>query len=332
LSNNLMKTLAGIWCVLPFLFSACSPPEQATSSSQPVATGATQQLAEVAVNSPAPEQALAPLPEDATVSSPELNEIRPGIHHIRWFVPKGPLQPGPYTINLLQVDLSRPDIRARVVPAQDSLETTSSICRRSGAFAGINGGPFNEAGPVGLLVLDGEIIQRPPGDSSPRAALGLNKQTAWVDIVSASGENLAGRMEVPFFDWNMARYVLGAGPMLIRAGRVDISAEKEGFSAGEDYQPDVPMARSAVGIRGSILLLLTVDGNAPKRSIGFILEQAAGFLQSRSGAWYAMALEGGKSAAMFLDGQLISVPSAPGGQEQPVANAICIFAEDEVKN
>src|SRR5207247_6227284 len=66
--------------------------------------------------------------------------------------------------------------------------------------------------------------------------------------------------------------VIGGGPTLVRDGRVVVSEDTEGF------KPDVVAGRAprtAVGIQGRRLLLVTVDGREPAISVGMSLLEVA---------------------------------------------------------
>ncbi|HEY9766079.1 MAG TPA: phosphodiester glycosidase family protein [Chroococcales cyanobacterium] len=66
---------------------------------------------------------------------------------------------GPEMINVLRLDLRKVSLRPQVA-ANFNRETVSSIARRWGAIAAINGSFFSmrNGQPIGLLVLDGQII------------------------------------------------------------------------------------------------------------------------------------------------------------------------------
>jgi len=272
----------------------------------------------------------------ATRSVRAVLPLAPGVNHLHWhIVERPPLQPGPWNINALSVDLSQPGIEVRVVPAIGGLETTSGIARRVGAIAAVNGGYFNSEGPLGLVVANGKVLSPTVSWKPPRAALGLNGDKAWLDIVDQKGDELIPLHPTQRFDWKQAEYVLGGGPRIILQGRVDINAEEEGFDENSGIELNGVDPWTAVGVRRNQLFLVTVDGRQPGLSAGWKIEQMAGFLIRECGAQTAMVLDGGGSTTMVVDGQVVNFPSdhdARGrpGVERPVANAICIFS-NEVK-
>lgn len=75
---------------------------------------------------------------------------------------------GPLNINILQVNLNEPRLEWRVVQANDRIvsqnETVSSMARRTGALAGINGDYFligSTGEPISVTVIDNELWKQP---------------------------------------------------------------------------------------------------------------------------------------------------------------------------
>ncbi|MGM0414793.1 MAG: phosphodiester glycosidase family protein, partial [Bacillota bacterium] len=113
-------------------------------------------------------------------------------------------------------------------------------------------------------------------------------------------------------------HALGAGPQLIEDASVKITSYREGF------QEDVVSGnspRSAAGITAdNKLLLVTVDGRQPDRSIGISLEELADFMLDL-GAVKAMNLDGGASTRMMVRGFTMNIPSS----ERNIGNALLIL-------
>ena len=275
--------------------------------------------------------------KSATCGLKVSREIAPGIHHLHWYVPRTPLQVGPWNINTLSIDLKRPEIEVRVVEAQNGLETTSGICRRVGAIVAVNGGDFNKQGPLGLLVIDGEIRSHSIASRPPRTSLGLLGDKAWIDLLKEEEGNFHSQNPTRWFDWSEAKYILEGGPLLVNrmkvAKRGKIDYQTEGFDESSDLNPDGYAPRTIVGIQKERLFLMTVDGEQPDLSIGMKLGNAAGYLVRMCNAPYGMALDGGDSTTMAIQGKLINFPCYRDqtGQlrERPVANAICVFVKKE---
>ena len=123
--------------------------------------------------------------------------------------------------------------------------------------------------------------------------------------------------------------VVGAGPRLLRAGRVAVAARAEGFAP-----PQAPSffasfvasrnPRTLAGVRADgTLLLVTVDGRAPGWSAGMTLGQAARLMRSL-GARDALNLDGGGSTTMTVRGQVVNRPSDRVG-ERPVSNGLFVM-------
>ena len=120
--------------------------------------------------------------------------------------------------------------------------------------------------------------------------------------------------------------VVGAGPRLLRGGRVAVTAKAEGFAP-----PQAPAfygsfvagrnPRTLAGVRADgKLLLVTVDGRRPGWSTGMTLFEAARLMRSL-GAREALNLDGGGSSTMTVRGEVVNRPSDRGG-ERRVSNAV----------
>jgi hypothetical protein len=119
--------------------------------------------------------------------------------------------------------------------------------------------------------------------------------------------------------------VVGAGPRLLRRGRVAVTATGEGFAP-----PQAPFygtfvaarhPRTLAGVRADgKLLLVTVDGRRPGWSTGMTLTEAARLMRSL-GARDALNLDGGGSTTMTVRGEVVNRPSDPGG-ERRVSNGV----------
>lgn len=264
----------------------------------------------------------------ATMSIRILREIAPGVEHLHWHIVKSDLQPGPWNINLLSIDLRQPGVEVRVAEAEGGLETVRSMCQRTQALAGVNGGFFNAAGPLGLVVTNGEIRSSTVSEKPPRAALGLYEDKAWIDRMDQREGQLIPQNPTRWFDWVKARFVLGGGPRIVHRMQVGqkgrIEAEEEGFDASSGIHPEGNEARTVVGIGRSQLYLMTVDGGQPGLSIGMTLAAAAGFMVRMCRSPYAMALDGGDSTTLVIQDQTINFPSGSQGGI-PVANALCVY-------
>lgn len=88
---------------------------------------------------------------------------------------------GPVCANVIRADLNTPGVRLKpAMPGERfGLDTVSSIAKKNGALAAINGTYFFSNGlPAGLLVLDGKVVSGPLYN---RSVLGLRATEAFID-------------------------------------------------------------------------------------------------------------------------------------------------------
>jgi len=114
--------------------------------------------------------------------------------------------------------------------------------------------------------------------------------------------------------------VISGGPRLVRDGRRSVEWEAEGI------KPDVAQGRAprtAVGITGRRLVIVTVDGRQSGVSVGMTLAELADFMLEM-GCADALNLDGGGSSCMWVRGTVQNRPSD--GRERPVANALMVFS------
>lgn len=112
--------------------------------------------------------------------------------------------------------------------------------------------------------------------------------------------------------------VLGAGPRLVRAGRVEITA------ASERFRPDVTdsvVARAAVGLVADGSMRWVVAEGVRPISRGLSLPALAQLLV-QLGCAEGLGLDGGPSATMVIEGRAITL--APGAAETPVATGLVV--------
>lgn len=121
--------------------------------------------------------------------------------------------------------------------------------------------------------------------------------------------------------------IINGGPQLLENHKIAITAAKEGFYHDKEFFYRFGIyrhPRTLVGIKpNGNLLLVTVDGRNPEKSIGLNFEESAKLMKAL-GAKDAINLDGGGSTAMAINGQLINTPSDASG-ERPVADAIIIL-------
>jgi len=120
--------------------------------------------------------------------------------------------------------------------------------------------------------------------------------------------------------WQKFSNILGAGPRLLRNGKIETTETIEGF------RPDVLARgpRSAVGVDAAgQVWLLAADGRDPEYSRGLTLSELAAEMK-KLGVVEAICLDGGGSTAMTINGILVNRPSD--GKERRVPNALIVTA------
>ncbi|MGE4588279.1 MAG: phosphodiester glycosidase family protein [Acidaminococcaceae bacterium] len=116
-----------------------------------------------------------------------------------------------------------------------------------------------------------------------------------------------------------AKYVIGAGPLLVSNGKADVTAVKEQFPA------DIAVGRAprtAVGLKADGSILLVVAEGRSKVSAGLTLNELADYMV-KLGAKEAMNFDGGGSSEMVLNKKVMNTPSD--GSERPVRAGLGVF-------
>jgi exopolysaccharide biosynthesis protein len=118
-------------------------------------------------------------------------------------------------------------------------------------------------------------------------------------------------------------FIIGGGPVLVKGGNVIAPAAADAEQFGEELSRK-RHPRTAIGVRADgFLVLVTVDGRQPKKSVGMTLEELA-ILMRDFGCVEAMNLDGGGSTTMVLNGRVVNNPSDAAG-ERPVSDALLVF-------
>ncbi len=123
-------------------------------------------------------------------------------------------------------------------------------------------------------------------------------------------------------DWGRAYSILGAGPQLIKSGRIAIThlQEKMPETFATDRHPRTAVGKTADGK----LLMVTVDGRQPKVSVGMSLHSLADLLIELK-AVDAINLDGGGSTTMVVNHRVVNSPSDQAG-ERAVGDAVLVFS------
>jgi hypothetical protein len=116
-------------------------------------------------------------------------------------------------------------------------------------------------------------------------------------------------------------YVLGGGPRLVRKGKPAAGADPGIYGPGF---ADARHPRTAVGLRpDGRILLVTVDGRQPGKSVGMTIAELTALLLEL-GAAEALNMDGGGSTTMVAGGRVVNSPSDPTG-ERPVGDALLVL-------
>ncbi|WP_340559769.1 phosphodiester glycosidase family protein [Streptomyces sp. GSL17-111] len=189
----------------------------------------------------------------------------------------------------------------------------------------VTGARENGGGPVPA---DG-LVLRATGDS----ATWLRRHVAVGSTVSVT-EDVVDVGTGKVLPRSAGTSVVNGGPLLLRDGAVALDPERDGWSPRDIAATDRAewftewylrrKARSAAGVTADgRLLLMTADGDQPDHGVGLTIGETAEVMRSL-GAVDAVNLDGGGSAAMAVDGTLVSSPSDAAG-ERPVADALLVL-------
>ena len=128
-------------------------------------------------------------------------------------------------------------------------------------------------------------------------------------------------------DLKGVKTAIAGGPALIKDGKalslkVPPPGARPSYSEMSKYERH---PRSAIGWSPTHLYLVTVDGRQPGLSVGMKLAELAEYLAGL-GCTEAMNLDGGKSAQMWVSGQIVNSPCQG---EDTVANAFFVVRKPE---
>jgi len=172
-----------------------------------------------------------------------------------------------------------------------------------------------------VAVIDGKGAAAIPRSGWVLSAHGT--AAAWVRAHIKPGTGLKLQTDVrlsprPAFT---PEFVIDGGPRLVRTGRT-VAAQPETGRTGfvEGRHP-----RTAVGVRADgRILLVTVDGRQPERSVGMTIAELASLLLEL-GAVEAINMDGGGSTTMVAGGRVVNSPSDLTG-ERAVGDALLVLA------
>jgi hypothetical protein len=120
----------------------------------------------------------------------------------------------------------------------------------------------------------------------------------------------------PKVQWTGVLDTIGGNPILVQDGVVTA-----GTCTGSYFCNRNPRTGVGIGSAGKILLV-TVDGRQPGRSVGMTPLEFARLFQSL-GATSALNLDGGGSTTMWVEGRIVNRPS--GTAERPVGSSLLVL-------
>ena len=181
--------------------------------------------------------------------------------------------------------------------------------------------PANPAG-LNVLVQNGCVASR-SCDMVPLAPGDLALRLTGAEVAALDAQLAVGAVvtATPVLTppWEEFTTAVGAGPRLLRDGKLAISGSEERFKS--DILNGRP-ARTAIGVtaRGTVVLVVV---EAPcSYGGGATLEDLAGLLKSR-GVVDAMNLDGGGSSALAIGAATVNYPA--GAWVRPVASGVLVF-------
>lgn len=228
-------------------------------------------------------------------------------------------------LNRLLFNPKDPNISVILGLANDnptSRETISSMLKRTGALAGVNGGFFASAGgPLGLVYKDDKLMAPEVGRRPPRSGLAITKDgTALFGRPIANGKTVK---DLDGGDWSNLSMALGAGPRLIKDGQTKITSKEEELGPGGNDITRLAARSLAALLNNGKLMLATITGYRDNHSQGAKFEATTEWLKS-TGAQQAVNFDGGASVDMVIDSLIVSDGPASTTAEKPVGTAVLV--------
>ncbi len=206
-------------------------------------------------------------------------------------------------VQMVVADLNNPRIRLGVVTTRTlgQAESVWKLLAYARPTAAITGTYFSTRTkfPVGDIVLEGDPIHL--GGVGTALCVTYDNQ---VRFVRATHNRLS--------TWGEFRLVLGAGPRLLKHGKVHLHPPGEGFRDRGVYGRSI---RTAVGVtHHNRLLMVVVTKPVSLRTLAHILQKL--------GATDAIALDGGGSSSLFYRQKLVVAP------KRHLTNLLVLYEDD----
>lgn len=237
------------------------------------------------------------------------DEVYPGIIREEWA--DGAI---PAKLHVVRIDLTSAEIGVYATSEGQRGRTTTSFAAAIGAQVAINGDLFAVADYIPRGLAWGDMPWSSTSDNDASALFHLRRVGERTIAAIEPPESIDTPATLPAG----TQGAIGGRPLLVRSGAVNSDlACNDPATVGCGRAPRSALAVSADGNR---LWLVAVDG-WQQGSLGLTAAELAAFLRARGG-YTAIALDGGASSTLVIDGALANVPSD--GVERAVANHLGI--------
>lgn len=187
-------------------------------------------------------------------------------------------------------------------------EKTSDMAKNNNAIIAING-DFYGARQSGFVLRNGRLWRIDAAED--REALVIYKDGSF-EIVTEEESNAEALAQ------KGAMQILSFGPMLVNEGEIQVDENDE---VGQAMRSN---PRTAIGIVDDLHYVFVVSDGRTKESAGLSLKELARFMQSLN-VKIAYNLDGGGSATMYFDGEVVNNPTTNGSiKERKVSDIVYI--------
>ncbi|MFB6363687.1 phosphodiester glycosidase family protein [Paenibacillus elgii] len=202
-------------------------------------------------------------------------------------------------------------IRVMTPPKSGEGERITSMVKRTGAVAGVNGGGFDDPeglgngfAAFGAIISGGEVIYTDQDGSIPQHIVGFTKE----GILVVGKYNIIELREMGISD------AVSFHPRLIANGKPLITSGDGGWGRGP---------RTVVGQKADGTVIFIVIDGRQAHSVGATLKEVQDLLLEE-GCINAGNLDGGASSELVVDGELLTKPSSRYG-ERRLPNAFLVY-------
>ncbi len=209
------------------------------------------------------------------------------------------------SLHVIDVDLNDPQVVVSPALAAGGVgrtESFRSFLHRLGPAAAVNGTYFSKTSlhPIGDILIDGKLAHFG----------GMGTALAF----APDGVDCIRLPKSRHVDWSDHRAALAAGPLLVWRGFAKPLPGGEGFGDPSLFARAAPRTAAGVTPDNHLLLVTTARGTS-------LATLAAAMCEL--GAEYAIGLDGGGSAAMYAQGQVIRSPG------RRLTNLLCVYLKPD---